>query len=415
MQRSDVIIIGAGQAGLAMSHQLSQRGIDHVVLDRGRIAERWHSERWHSLKLLTPNRLSRLPGHAYEGPHPDGFMSRLEVIEFLEHYAARSGAPIQSHTRVQRVEAHGLGYRVATDRGEFTAAHVVLATGYCDLPAQPKAAAALRVQQLAANTYREPSTLAPGAVLVVGAAASGVQIADELARSGRAVTLAVGRHTRLPRRYRGTDIMNWLDRIGALDETTEDVRDLAASRDQPSLQLVGSEPPRDLDLSTLAQRGVRICGRLADASSTRVWFADNLACALRAADTKLQRLLRRIDTYVADSPALSSVEAQAHPQPIDPSGMHSSPVLDLAAEGFSTVIWATGFRRDYRWLHVPVLDARRELIHTRGITPAEGLYALGLGFQHTRKSSFIDGVGADADYIARHIAARLGMRESVAA
>jgi putative flavoprotein involved in K+ transport len=415
VQRSDVIIIGAGQAGLAMSHQLRQRGIDHVVLDRGRIAERWHSERWQSLKLLTPNRLSRLPGHAYDGPQPDGFMSRLEVIEFLERYAARSGAPIQSHTRVQRVEAHGVGYRVATDRGDFLAAHVVLATGYCDLPAQPEAAAALQVHQLAANTYREPSALAPGAVLVVGAAASGVQIADELARSGRSVTLAVGRHTRLPRRYRGTDIMNWLDRIGALDETTEDVRDVAASRDQPSLQLVGSEPPRDLDLSTLAQRGVRICGRVADASSTRVWFADNLAGSLRAADTKLQRLLRRIDTYVAANPALGSVQAQAHPQPIDPSGMGSNAVLDLVAEGISTVIWATGFRRDYRWLHVPVLDARSELIHTRGITPAQGVYALGLGFQHTRKSSFIDGVGADADYVARHIAARLGMRESAAA
>jgi putative flavoprotein involved in K+ transport len=415
VQRSDVIIIGAGQAGLAMSHQLSQRGIDHVILDRGRIAERWRSERWHSLKLLTPNRLSRLPGHAYDGPQPDGFMSRLEVVEFLERYAARSGAPIEEHTRVQRMEAHGVGYRVATDRGEFSAAHVVLATGYCDLPAQPKAANALRVHQLTANTYREPSALAPGAVLVVGAAASGVQIADELARSGRSVTLAVGRHTRLPRRYRGTDIMNWLDRIGALDETTEDVRDVAASRDQPSLQLVGSEPPRDLDLSTLARRGVRICGRVADASSTRVWFADNLAHSLRSADAKLQRLLQRIDTYVSANPALGAIKAQLHPQPIDPSAMRSSAVLDLTAEGISNVIWATGFRRDYRWLHVPVLDARGELIHTRGITPAEGLYALGLRFQYTRKSSFIDGVGADADYIARHIAARLGMRESVAA
>jgi putative flavoprotein involved in K+ transport len=415
VQRSDVIIIGAGQAGLAMSHQLGQRGIEHVVLDRGRIAERWHSERWHSLKLLTPNRLSRLPGHAYDGPQPDGFMSRLEVIEFLERYAARSGAPIQSHTRVQRVEAHGLGYRVATDRDEFSAAHVVLATGYCDLPARPKAAAALRVHQLAASNYREPSALAPGGVLVVGAAASGVQIADELARSGRSVTLAVGRHTRLPRRYRGTDIMVWLDRIGALDQTTEDVRDLAASRDQPSLQLVGSEPPRDLDLSTLARLGVQFCGRVADASSARVWFADDLAHSLHAADTKLQRLLQRIDTYLADNPALSGVKPLMHPQPIDPTGMRSIPVLDLAADGITNVIWATGYRRDYRWLRVPILDARGELIHTRGITPAAGLYALGLRFQHTRKSSFIDGVGADADYIARHIAARLGMRESAAA
>jgi putative flavoprotein involved in K+ transport len=383
-------------------------------LDRGRIAERWHSERWDSLKLLTPRRLSRLPGHTYDGPEPDGYMSRLEVIEFLERYAARSAAPIQAGTRVLRVSAHDAGYRVDTDRGAFSAAHVVLATGYCDLPAFPKAAAELHVQQVAPNSYRSPSSLAPGGVLVVGAAASGVQIADELARSGRSVTLAVGRHTRLPRRYRGADIMHWLDRIGALDETTTSVHDLPASRAQPSLQLIGSEPPRDLDLATLARDGVRICGRVTGASRTRVCFADDLAHSLRAADAKLRRTLQRIDSFIADSPGLGA-EPQAYPQPIDPSGMHSSAVLDLAAEGISTVLWATGFVRDYRWLRVPVLDARGELLHTRGITPAQGLYALGLRFQHTRKSSFIDGVGADADYLARHIAARLGIRESAAA
>jgi putative flavoprotein involved in K+ transport len=417
MQSTDVIVIGAGQAGLATSHCLSQRGIDHVVLERGRVAERWRSERWDSLELLTPNWQSRLPGHVYTGPHPEGFMSMPEVVHFLARYAARSAAPVQSHTRVSRVEALGSGYRVSTDRGEFRASQVVLATGFCDLPARPRAAHELwrGLHQLAPSAYRNPAALAPGGVLVVGASASGVQIADELAASGRQVTLAVGRHTRLPRRYRGADIMCWLERIGSLDETISEVRDSVASRNQPSLQLVGSDPPRDLDLSTLAQRGVRICGRFADVAGTRVWFADDLASSVHAADRKLLRLLQRIDRYVAASPALDSTEPARQPTPIDVSAMRSTRSLDLAAEGMTTVIWATGFRRDYSWLRVPVLDASEEIIHARGVTPAAGLYAMGLRFQHTRKSSFIDGVAKDAEYVARQIAARLGMRESDAA
>jgi putative flavoprotein involved in K+ transport len=417
VQHSDVIVIGAGQAGLAMSHQLGQRGIDHVVLERGRIAERWRSERWPALQLLTPNWQSRLPGYAYSGPQPDGFMTITELVHVLERYAAHSSAPVQSQTRVRSVEPHAGGYRVRSDRGDFTAAHVVIATGYCDVPARPDIARSLRgdVQQLAPNAYRTASALPPGGVLVVGGSASGVQIADDLARSGRSVTLAVGRHTRLPRRYRGADIMAWLDRIGSLNETIEDVRDPRASRAQPSLQLVGSDPARDLDLATLAQRGVRICGRLNGVSGARVQLADDLSRSVHAADAKLRRLLSRIDDYIAATPALSDSEPQPHPAPIDVAALRSTHELDLAAEGISTLIWATGFRRDYRWLQVPVFDADGELIHARGVTPSEGLYALGLRFQHTRKSSFIDGVGADAEYIARQIAARLGMRESVAA
>jgi putative flavoprotein involved in K+ transport len=417
MQSTDAIIIGAGQAGLATSHCLSQRGIDHVVLDRGRIAERWRSERWDSLQLLTPNWQSRLPGHVYTGADPDGFMSMPEVVALLERYATHSAATIHSQTRVLCVEAHGRGYRVITDRGVFHAPHVVLATGFCDLPARPNAATKLGrgVFQLAPTAYRNPSMLAPGGVLVVGASASGAQIADELAGAGRSVTLAVGRHTRLPRRYRGADSLWWLERIGALAETVDDVRDLPASRNQPSMQLVGSDPPRDLDLSTLMQRGVRICGRVVDATRRRVCFADDLERSVSAADHKLQRLLKRIDCFIDANPALRCRKAPSRPVPVDMRGSRPTSSIDLAAEGISTVIWATGFRRDYRWLRVPVLDAGGEILHRRGVTPAEGLYAMGLRFQHTRKSSFIDGVAGDAEYIARHIAAGLGMRESFAA
>ncbi|HKP60667.1 MAG TPA: NAD(P)-binding domain-containing protein [Polyangiales bacterium] len=411
MHTHDVIVIGAGQAGLAISHCLGRRGIDHVVLERGRIGERWRSERWDSLRLLTPNWQSRLPGRIYRGAQPDGFMSTGELLSLLEAYAADSGAPIRPQTQVSRVEPNGIGYHVVTDRGSFQAANVVLATGYSDRPAPPTAARGLAgsIEQLAPSSYKNPSQLAPGGVLVVGASASGVQIADELARSGREVTLAVGRHTRMPRRYRGADMMWWLECIGALDETADQVRDLTASRRQPSLQLIGSDPPRDLDLGTLVRRDVRICGRVTDASQSRVWFADDLTASVQRADEKLTRLLQRIDRLIGQklrSPAERPAPIVTKPSPRS---------LDLNAERISSVIWATGFRRDYGFLRVPVLDPRGEIVHARGITRAAGLYVLGLQFQHTRKSSFIDGVGLDAEYIARDIAARLGVRESFAA
>jgi putative flavoprotein involved in K+ transport len=418
MVTTDVIIIGAGQAGLAMSYALSERGIEHLVIERGRVAERWRSERWRSLQLLTPNWQTRLPGFAYGGPQPDGFMTMAEVIAFFERYAARSLAPVCSQTRVLSVAPHARGYRVQTDRGALFAKNVVLATGYCDLPARPSFAQALdhRIEQLTPSGYREPSSLAPGGVLVVGASASGAQIADELARSGREVTLAVGRHTRLPRRYRGIDIMGWLDRIGALSQSVDDVRNLAASRNQPSLQLVGSDVPRDLDLATLVRGGVRLCGRLEDVAGTRARFADDLERTVQASEAKLDRLLRRIDAHVAEHDVLRRLLAPAmRPAPIDTRALAAPRALDLRAERIGTVLWATGYRRDYGWLQVPVLDACGELVHERGVTPAQGLYAMGLPFQHIRKSSFIDGVAHDAQYLASHIAARLGARPSVAA
>jgi putative flavoprotein involved in K+ transport len=417
MQTTDVIIIGAGQAGLATSACLSRRDIEHVVLDRGRVAERWRSERWDSLRLLTPRWQSRLPGHAYQGPSPDGFMSMPEVIELFERYAIASRAPVQPHTRVLSLQRFGAGYRARTDRGDLFAKEVVVATGYCDRPAVPQAAAALRATlcQLTPSSYRNPASLPDGGVLVVGASSSGAQIADELARSGRHVSLAVGRHIRLPRRYRGADIMWWLDRIGSLDETRRDVIDLAASLSQPSLQLVGSEPARDLDLGTLQQSGVRLCGRLLSASGASVELGEDLERNVRAADAKLTRLLDRIDCHAFAEPAGTTAVDKARPRPIDAARLASPRRLSLVAEGITSVIWATGYERDYGWLRVPIFDARGEIAHVRGVTPAPGLYAMGLRFQHTRKSSFIDGVAADAEHIAHHIAERLGARQSDAA
>ena len=417
MQRIDVVVIGGGQAGLAMSYCLRARDIDHVVVERGRIAERWRSERWDSLHLLTPNWQSRLPGYAYRGANPEGFMSGWEVVRLLENYAARSGAPVLPHTRVLRVAAHGERYLVCTDRGDFDAANVVIATGYADVPARPACASSVssRVHQLTPTAYRNSGSVPPGGVLIVGASASGAQLAEELASHGREVTLAVGRHIRLPRRYRGADIMAWLDRIGSLDEPIAGVRDPVASRAQPSLQLIGSAPPRDLDLLTLSRQGVRLTGHLAALSGEHASFALDLPASVSRAELKLARVLAGIDRQIARCGAYGHAWTADPPEPIDPTRLSPPARIDLRAERISTVIWATGFRRDYRWLDVRVLDAHRELIHTRGITPAPGLYALGLRFQHTRKSNFIDGVGVDAEYLARDIAARLGMRESFAA
>lgn len=408
MRRIEVIVIGGGQAGLAMSRCLAERRVDHVVLERGRVAERWRSERWDSLRLLTPRWQSRLPGHRYEGPDPHGFMTRRELIGYLEGYARSFDAPVLSGTCVRALEPAEDGYRVQTDRGDWVARAVVIATGDCDVPHVPAMATRVagEVVQLAPTAYRNPSQLPDGGVLVVGASATGLQLADELERSGRAVTLSVGRHTRMPRRYRGRDIMGWLDRVGVLDERAHEVPDLEASRRQPSLQLVGRPDHRTLDLPALAARGVRLAGRAVEADGARIAFADDLAATTAAADAKLERLLARIDALAGLDPLEPARPfARLH-------GLDAPRELDLAAEGIRTVIWATGFRRRYPWLRVPILDACGELRHDGGVTPAAGLYVIGLRFLRRRKSSFLDGVGADAEELSAHVAAYLGRRET---
>lgn len=408
MKRTTVVVIGGGQAGLAMSACLSARGIDHVVLERGRIAERWRSERWDSLRLLTPRWQSRLPGFRYEGPDPDGFMTMPEVIGFFEGYAGRSAVPIETKTAVRSVSPAASGYRVETSRGVWQAGSVVIATGHCDVPLVPEAARELTpdVHQLVPTRYRNPSRLPPGGVLIVGASASGVQIADELSSAGRAVTLAVGRHTRLPRRYRGKDVLFWLDRMGVLDQSFDSVRDIAASRRQPSMQLVGRPDNATLDLAALAAAGVRLTGRVVGAAGSRVAFADDLTMTTALADAKLWRLLGDVDRFLERSGIGAVFPRTELPEP---TRLPSAPAgIDLRAEGIRTVIWATGFTQRYPWLHVPVLDEHGALRHRGGIViGAPGLYAMGLRFMRRRKSSFIDGVANDARDLADHIAARL--------
>jgi putative flavoprotein involved in K+ transport len=408
MRRTEAVVIGGGQAGLATSRCLTDAGVDHVVLERGRVAERWRSSSWESLRLLTPNWQSRLPGFRYDGPDPDGYMAVPEVIDFLGRYARSFAAPVEEGTTVLKVERHGDGYRVATDRGAWAAPSVVIATGHCDTPFVPPVAQGLPgdVVQVVPGRYRSPRQLPDGGVLVVGASSTGVQLADEIQASGRPVTLAVGRHTRLPRVYRGRDILWWLDAMGLFDEAIEDVFDPLISRSQPSLQLVGRPDRSTLDLPALEARGVRLVGRMIGADGSRVAFADDLVAHTAAADARLARLVQRIDVFAART----GLAAEAGPpEPFQPFlWPAAAPTqIDLRAEGIRTVVWATGFRRLYPWLQVPVLDERGEIRHEGGVTPFPGLYVIGLYFLRRRKSSFIDGVGQDAMDLVPHLASHL--------
>lgn len=411
MQRTRVIIIGAGQAGLAMSHCLSRRDIDHVVLERGRVAERWRSERWDSLRLLTPNWMSRLPGWSYDGPDPDGYMTMPEVVRYLEDYASASAVPVEQETAVRAVTATAdEAYRVETTRGAWHAPAVVIATGNCDTPLIPAMARDLPadIHQIVPTRYRNPDSLPEGGVLVVGASATGIQLAEELHRSGRPVTLSVGRHIRLPRTYRGRDVMWWMDRSGVLHDSAEDARDLERARRQPSLQLIGDPDGRNLDLAVLRDLGVRLVGRACGCDGHTVHLRNDLAETTADAHAKLQRLLKRFDAVA------ESTDPPADP-PLRPLDIPPSPTaLDLRAEGIRSVVWATGFRRTYDWLHVPVLNEAGEIRHRGGVTPAPGLYVLGLSFLRRRNSNFIDGVGRDAEALAEHLDRYL-VRQALAA
>ena len=403
MNTTDTIIIGGGQAGLAMSRCLTDRGVEHVILERGRVAERWRSERWDSLRLLTPRWQSRLPGWRYRGPDPDGFMTKAEVVTYLDEYARSFRAPLHTGVAVTRVHGRGDSFELQTDSGSWESSNVVIATGYCARAAVPAFAAELAgdMDQLVPTQYRNPQQLRAGGVLVLGASATGIQLAAEIVRTGREVILAVGNHIRLPRRYRGRDIMRWLDEIGVLRETADQVPDIEASRRQPSLQLIGSEEGGSLDLQVLQDRGVRIVGRMTGVSGHRAYFSDDLADSIGHAERKMHGMLDRIDLHLSRLRLSCAFPVEPRPRavavPVAPRTLH------LRDRGVNTVVWATGYRRDYPWLHIPVLDATGEIMHRGGVTPRPGLYVLGLQFMRRRNSAFLDGVGADAADLTEHL------------
>ncbi len=403
-----VTIVGAGQAGLAMSKHLTDHGVDHVVLERGRVAERWRSERWDSLRLLTPNWMSRLPSWHYQGSDPHGFMTMPEITTYLADFAGSFSAPVLDETTVFRARRTDSGFTLDTNRGPVSSRFLVVATGAAAVPAIPDIAGTLpgHVHQTSPKHYKNPGGLPEGRVLIVGASASGVQLADEIHASGRPVTLAVGSHTRVPRTYRGFDIQLWLDLMGVLDRQYDTVTDIDAARRSPSLQLVGGQDGRDLDLVALQARGIELAGRLKSVDGRTVSFADDLAQTCTKADSVNRRMLGRIDDWAVEAGLNLEIDEPTRPLPVDTSNAVER--VDAGANGISTVLWATGYRPDFSWIDMDVVDASGMIAHDGGVvTAVPGMYLLGLPFMRTRRSTFIDGVGADARVLSDHLIARL--------
>jgi putative flavoprotein involved in K+ transport len=376
-----------------------------VVLERGQVANSWRTERWDSLRLLTPNWLNRLPDLPYDGPDPDGYLTMPEVVALVERFAAVAQAPVRTGTAVTSVRRTDTGYRVGTSEGEIDARTVVVASGAFNRPAVPALSEGVptSVRQVTPFAYRNPSELPAGGVLVVGASASGVQLAAELARSGRPVTLSVGEHVRMPRTYRGRDVLWWMDATGVWDERYDAVDDLDRARRLPSPQLVGTAARSTLDLNALTELGVELVGRLSMVRDGRALFSGGLRNVFALADLKLERLLDAFDAWADRSGRAAEV---GPPERFPSTRVPASPrwQLDLASGEIATIVWATGGRPDYSWLDVDALDGKGRLRHDGGVVDSPGLYALGLPVLRRRRSTFLHGIDDDARAVVEHLA-----------
>jgi putative flavoprotein involved in K+ transport len=397
-----------------MSRCLANRSIDHVVLERGEVAQSWRTERWDSLRLLTPNWQSRLPDFNYSGPDPDGYRTLPEVIDFIASYAKVISAPVHTFTTVTSVRSTEVGYLVRTDQGDWSCRTVVLASGACNIAGVPPFADRVpaSVATLTAQQYRNPGQLADGGVLVVGASSSGTQIANEIHRSGRPVTISVGEHIRAPRLYRGKDLQWWMDAAGVHDERYDQIDDIARARRVPSLQLAGTPDRSTLDLNALSAVGVKLVGRLGGITEGgKAQFAGSLRNMCALSDLKMNRLLNLIDEWASANGLDDRTEP---PHRLPPTHVEEAPPLglDLTSGEIKTVIWATGYRPDYSWLELPVLDRKGMIRHDGGIVACPGVYLMGMPFLRRRKSTLIDGAGDDARELSDHLAAYLDGRVS---
>jgi len=410
-ERVTAVVVGAGHAGLSASHFLTDRSIDHVVLERGEVANSWRRERWDSLRLLTPNWQSNLPGHRYDGADPDGYMTMGEVVDLIDRFAADSAAPVRTGVNVGSVRRAGEAYELRTSHGLLRSRVVVIASGACNQPSVPSFSDAVpaSVEQLTPFDYRGPDQLPDGGVLVVGASATGVQLAAELRRSGRPVTLSVGEHVRLPRTYRGRDVLWWMDATGVWDERYDEVDDLTRARRLPSPQLVGTPERATLDLNALAGMGVELVGRLATVRDGHALFSGGLRNVFSLADLKMERLLGTFDEWARTEGKDAGIDPPERFAPTRVPGP-ARLNLDLGSGEIRTIVWATGFRPDYSWLDVPVVDSKGHLRHQGGVVESPGLYALGLPVLRRRKSTFIHGIEDDAREVVDHLARYLAVR-----
>lgn len=398
----DTLVVGAGQAGVAMSEHLSKAGVDHLVLERSRIAERWRSERWDSLVANGPAWHDRFPGMEFANLDPDGFPTKDAVADYFEAYARQIDAPIRCGIEVKSVERHvgRPGFRVETSEGVIEAQNVVAATGAFQIPVVPDLVAdAPGVAQMHSTQYRNPSQLPEGAVLVIGAGSSGTQIAEELLSAGRRVYLSVGPHDRPPRAYRGRDFCWWLGVLGKWDAETP-----GPGTEHVTIAVSGAHGGYTIDFRRLAGRGMTLLGRTTSFDGRSLIFSDDLKKNLARGDANYLALLDEADDYVRrngidlpDDPVARRVE----PEP----DCITYPILDLdlAKAGIRTIIWATGFVSDYSWLKVDAFDERGRPKHQRGVAAERGIYFLGLPWQSRRGSSFIWGVWHDAKHLADRI------------
>lgn len=411
------IVVGGGQAGLCMSHCLSQQGIDHLVLERARVGERWRSERWDSLRFQFPSRYVRLPGFDYDGDRPDAFMTRDEIVRVLERYAAEIEAPMRCGVNVQSLQRDDDGlFRLETGTQALRAHNVVLATGPYQRTAVPALSTDLPtpVTQLPASAYTNAAALPAGGVLVVGAGGSGVQIAEDLLAAGRKTYLSVGQHRRIPRRYRGHDVIYWFDRLGLIDNPVP-----AAGPRPPSPLLTGIDGGYDVDLRRLVKAGGHLLGRLESVQANELVLGDNLLGDIAAGDQSYRDFVGLVDAYIAehgldletlhqpgprqpsDEPARIDAFALDEPEPVLPE--NSPQRLDLKRADINSVIWATGYELDFSWIHCSAFDSHGAPQHERGVCKEPGLYVLGLPFLHSVRSTLFWGVAEDAHFIATHL------------
>jgi putative flavoprotein involved in K+ transport len=398
-----VVVVGGGQAGLSVSYCLKEAGIDHVVLEKSRIGSSWRTQRWDSFCLVTPNWQCQLPGYPYEGPEPHGFMKNDEIIEYLEGYVRSFDPPVKEGVTVLSVERRGLsGFSVTTSAGTFRARQVVIATGGYHVPRVPEASRGLPadVLQLHSADYRNPDSLPPGDVLVVGTGQSGCQIAEDLFIAGRRVHLSVGPAPRCARRYRGRDVVDWLHLMGHYDLPIDKHPSKEAARDKTNHYVTGRDGGHDIDLRRFALEGMRLYGPLERVVDGRITFSAGLRKNLDDADDVYRSINRSIDAYIGKE-HIEAPPATTYAAPWEPGTETLS--LDCTAAGIRAVVWSVGFAVDFGWVRVPVFDDRGYPAHDRGITPAEGLYFIGLPWLYTWGSGRFCGVGRDARHIVERI------------
>jgi putative flavoprotein involved in K+ transport len=396
------VIIGAGQAGLAASYHLTQQKRDHVILEKHRIGEAWRSAKWDSFTLVTPNWMLQLPGFAYDGDDPDGFMVRNEIVQYLEDFVEQFDPPVRTSVEVTAIEPADVDFKLATSDGFMTASNVIVATGTFQSPNIPSLAAKLppQMNQLHSSAYRNPHQLPDGAVLIVGSAQSGCQIAEELNAAGRKVYLATGGADRLPRRYRGKDSFWWADQLGIFDQTVDKLPSRDA-RFNPNPQVTGKDGGHTLSLHHLARDGVILMGRMLDANGTEIKLADDLVDNLKRADKFAAEFKKGVDKLIEKK----DMDLSEDDQPELHAGYDTEVIteLDLNTAGITSVIWATGYNYGFSWIDFPVFDDVGYPVTERGITDQPGLYFVGLHFLHTRESGLLSGVGADAAHVVQHL------------